>query len=502
MRLSSLFDFIPDKTSVWLTPIWALSVGVTLGLLILLAIWGIVFLFSRQAGREAPGAMLEGPLRPIFYVMLFLAGYSLLGVVAVKEPGQIISSVFRLPLTGEVERSFDLEPSDEEQTVRLGFYREELKWIAFSANMPLTIDTRDESGEAEGGVRTEVPVGTQLVYIKGQPFVKPFVTEYVDEIRVRNANGVPAHMMVVFETAPVAGREVALIPIVALCVLGVFGLYYLQRTVMPKMSAIALATVKTEMAQPLFLICVVLGGAAIAAFVWIPYNTFGEDIKMLKNTGLATMMVLGLIVAMWAASSSIADEVDGRTALTVLSKPVSRRQFILGKYIGILWVVAVLFVFLGLVFLDCVAYKPVYDARESAAETPQWQECLQHMVQIVPGILLAFMEVAVLAALSVAISTRLPLLANFVICFSIYALGHLTPLVVQSSMGEFEPVAFVGMFLATLLPVLENFNIQAAVAGGSSVPYDYLLVSLVYCMLYATVAMLLALVLFEDRDLA
>jgi hypothetical protein len=502
MRLSSLFDFIPDKTTVWLTPIWTLSVGVALGLLILLAIWGAIHLFSRQAGRDAPAAMLEGPLRPIFYLMLFLAGFSVLGIVAVKKPGAIISSVFRLPFTGPSAEAFALDASREEQTVRLGFYRDELQWIAFQADKPLTIDTRNPDDEEVGGVRTEVPVGRQLVYVKGQPFVKPFVSEYVDEIRVRNANGVPATLIVDLETAPVAGREVMLIPLAALCVLCLFGLYLLQRTLLPKLSAIALATSKTEMAQPLFLICVVLGAFAIATFVWIPYNTFGEDIKMLKNTGLATMMVLGLIVAMWAASSSIADEVDGRTALTVLSKPVSRRQFILGKYVGILWVVAVLFVILGLVFLICVAYKPVYDARESAAETPQWQECLRHMVQIVPGILLAFMEAAVLAALSVAISTRLPLLANFVICFSIYALGHLTPLVVRSSMGEFEPVAFVGMFLATLLPVLENFNIQAAVAGGSAVPYDYLLVSLVYCVLYATVAMLLALVLFEDRDLA
>jgi hypothetical protein len=50
--------------------------------------------------------------------------------------------------------------------------------------------------------------------------------------------------------------------------------------------------------------------------------------------------------------------------------------------------------------------------------------------------------------------------------------------------------------------VLDHFNIQAAVAGGKRVPADYLAWALLYCVLYSAVAMLLALILFEDRDLA
>ena len=53
-----------------------------------------------------------------------------------------------------------------------------------------------------------------------------------------------------------------------------------------------------------------------------------------------------------------------------------------------------------------------------------------------------------------------------------------------------------------MLPVLNDFNIQAAIAGGREVPAAYLGVAFVYCLLYATIAMLLALALFEDRDLA
>mgnify|MGYP001182713091 CR=1 FL=1 len=58
------------------------------------------------------------------------------------------------------------------------------------------------------------------------------------------------------------------------------------------------------------------------------------------------------------------------------------------------------------------------------------------------------------------------------------------------------------MLIATLLPVLDHFNIQAAIAAGARVPSVYLAWALVYCVLYSSIAMLLALAMFEDRDLA
>ena len=215
---------------------------------------------------------------------------------------------------------------------------------------------------------------------------------------------------------------------------------------------------------------------------------------------------------MWAASTSVADEVEGKTALTVLSKPVSRRDFILGKFVGIAWSVGLMVVIFGVLLLVTVAYKPIYDYREGGYEInhqqmnndPTWHDCHREMVQTVPGIVLVYLETLVIAALSVAISTRLPAIANFLISFAIYVLGHLTPLLVQSQVvaEQLPPVVFFGRLIATVLPVLDHFNIQASVAAGVPVPLQYLAWSLVYCLLYSAVAMLLALTLFEDRDLA
>jgi hypothetical protein len=81
-------------------------------------------------------------------------------------------------------------------------------------------------------------------------------------------------------------------------------------------------------------------------------------------------------------------------------------------------------------------------------------------------------------------------------------MGHLVPLVVNSAVGKFEIVRFIGQFMATVLPVLDHFNIQAAVAAGAEVPLAYLGMAFLYCLLYSTIAMILGLAMFEDRDLA
>ena len=236
--------------------------------------------------------------------------------------------------------------------------------------------------------------------------------------------------------------------------------------------------------------------------VFYPYNTFGEDIKMLKDAGFSMIMVLCLIQTIWAASTSVSEEIEGRTALTVLSKPMRRASFVVGKFLGITWTVALMFILLGVWFLILVAYKPLYDARETSNQLPNWQLCYYEMAVTVPGLVLSFMQTIVVAAVSVAISTRLPLLPNAIICFSVFVLGNLTPLLVQSSRSQFEIVSFFAQLIATVLPNLEIFNIQAAIAGDVEVPTVYLAGSLLYCLIYSAIAMLLALLLFEDRDLA
>ncbi len=278
--------------------------------------------------------------------------------------------------------------------------------------------------------------------------------------------------------------------------------YLLLGLIFPKTAAIARTTAKEAMSQPLFIVVLVIGVVALLLFPFVPYNTFGDDLKMHKDGGLTVIMLLSIVLAVWTASVSVSDEIEGRTALTLLSKPVGRRQFILGKFLGIVGAVAILFVVFGSLFLATVSFKVVYDAREVAQPDPTWNQCREEMVQIAPGIALAFMETVVLAAVSVAISTRLPMMPNLIICASAYVLGHLTPLLASSAVGQFPIVPFIADLIGTVLPMLDHFNIYAAISTGREVPLSYVGVAGVYCLLYSSLAMFLALLLFEDRDLA
>jgi hypothetical protein len=271
----------------------------------------------------------------------------------------------------------------------------------------------------------------------------------------------------------------------------------------PAVAGIVRTTAKEAYAQPLFWVELALGVFLLLLFAIVPFNTFGDDVKVMKESGLTLIVVLAAILAVWSASVSIADELEGRTALTLLSKPITRRQFVLGKFLGVASPAFAMFVALGAIFLAAVSFKVSFETHDTRHVAATVEECRREMVQAAPGLVLGFFETIVLAAISVAVATRLGMVPNLVICGSVYALGHLVPLLVQSSAARNLPlVAFVGQLLSTVLPVLDHFTIQAAVASGRDVPWDYLLWAGGYCALYSTVAILLALILFEDRDLA
>ncbi len=477
--------------------------GALLGLVFLLVAWAIVFVVSRRAGQEIPVMIAEGPLMPITVVVLIFSLFGILGGVFVHEPVAMVKSLPRFMATGNQTPVVKVPVSDDGVFTKVSLdypvQASELSQFKIVSDQPIILRRMD--GQEQLCADIDVLAGNDYDWRRGKESKSPVGEGEISELEISNYGATDATIELTVATTPVYPQSITILA-TAVCVLGLYLLYFLQQALFPKMSAIAWSTCKSEMAQPLFLIVLGLGAFLLFIFVFIPYNTFGEDIKMLKDSGFTAIMVLGIIHAIWAASNSVAEEIDGKTALTVLSKPVGRRQFVFGKFIGISWSVAVLFIVLGMFFLVLVAYKPVYDARESSKLPPIWEDSYVEVMRTIPGLVLAFMETVVLTAVSVAISTRLPLLANFAICFAVYTLGHLTPLLVQSAVGSLPPVAFMGIFISAVLPVLEAFNIQAAVAAGREVPYSYMGWALVYCCLYSLVAMLLALILFEDRDLA
>ena len=280
---------------------------------------------------------------------------------------------------------------------------------------------------------------------------------------------------------------------------------------------IARATTKEALRQPVFLLLLALGILVIGANYYVPFFSLGEDTKMFIDCGLATVLICSLLLSIWTASISVADEIEGKTAMTLLSKPITRRQFVVGKYLGITQAALILILVVGTAFFVLTYFKFGYDAREAGKEQPDayvWAqlgsmqvpvpepERLSVALKILPALSLIFMEVAVMTAVSVAISTRLPMLMNIVSCFAVFVVSHLTPDLVASTFRDLPPVRLMAQVFATVLPSLDSFNMSAAVATGKDVPVVYLGLCAVYCVAYATAAVLLGFIMFEDRDLA
>src|SRR5580765_2158804 len=112
--------------------------------------------------------------------------------------------------------------------------------------------------------------------------------------------------------------------------------------------------------QPVFLL-LMTASVVFEIFLSIPYYfAFGDEPKLVKNSVLAVMLLVGLFGAVLTASASLAREIRGGTALAVLSKPVGRAQFLLAKYTGLIAALT-LFTYVNLV-AALLASRMAFDA--------------------------------------------------------------------------------------------------------------------------------------------
>src|SRR5580692_11215748 len=87
--------------------------------------------------------------------------------------------------------------------------------------------------------------------------------------------------------------------------------------------------------QPIYWLLIGLGLVILSVFALLPFFTLGEDTIMYKSVALDVVMLLVLITTLFATSKSIFDEIEDRTMLTLMSKPVHKWEVLVGKYLGI-----------------------------------------------------------------------------------------------------------------------------------------------------------------------
>jgi hypothetical protein len=327
--------------------------------------------------------------------------------------------------------------------------------------------------------------------------------------------------------------------------------------VWPKGGAVALAAFREGVRQWMFWLLTSLAAFAMIVSIIIPYYTFGEDYLMVKQLGYDTILLAAVLFGALTASLSISEEIEGRTAITVMSKPVSRRQFMLGKYVGILLAALFMFGMLSVCFEGVLLVKhwwdrldPItQDVKESSSEggqeekarigvvaTPAWViqtlrrwalpsqatdvlrgigQWVAHSADTLPGLLLCFSQVMVLVALAVALATRLPMVVNLTTVVVVYVVAHLTPvlLAIAAQARATQPTSlvprllgFVAQVFDTILPDLGGFRMDPALLSDSPPPpmlfTQYVASVTLYGVIYTAIVLLFGLILFEDKDLA
>jgi ABC-type Na+ efflux pump permease subunit len=314
----------------------------------------------------------------------------------------------------------------------------------------------------------------------------------------------------------------ALTILVTLALLAWF-IYFTVGTVPGKTMAVAQAAYRESIRQPLFWFLIILFGALMFLSVFLPYFTFGEDLKMVKSLQLDAILLSTLIITVFTASVTIAEEIEGRTAITLMSKPVSRQQFLLGKFTGIfsaaLLMALVLSVFMGWT----IYFKQEMDRQERPPELADvvaienalsflpgvLMQAVRYVLLVfselqalAPGVLLNACQVMIITALAVTLATRLPMVVNLVICLVVFFMGRLTHVLEAQSEGN-PLVKFVAQVFSTLLPGLNYYDISPAIVSDFEVPWvGYVVPAALHGVIYTAIALLFGLILFEDRDLA
>jgi len=313
------------------------------------------------------------------------------------------------------------------------------------------------------------------------------------------------------------------------------GVFALLLTVWPKGGAVALSAFREGLRQPMFWLIMLFAVGIMIVVPFVPYFTFGEDHLMVKELGQDVLMLGAVVFGAILASTSISEEIEGRTAVTLMSKPVSRRQFLLGKYVGILLATLVITLVLGWFFNWMMLFTHWYEKvdpvpfptaagsfLQSVASGTEREAFLQgaawwgmDAANVAPGLVLGFGQVMVLLAIAVCLATRLPVVANVVGCAVLYIVSHLSPILVASvkyrQQGDPDGgstvtamLKFVAQLFDRVLPALQLFKptqITDAPASLGDMAF-YSAEVMLYALLYTVIVLLFGLVLFEDRDLA
>jgi ABC-type transport system involved in multi-copper enzyme maturation permease subunit len=252
-------------------------------------------------------------------------------------------------------------------------------------------------------------------------------------------------------------------------------------------------SVRDKVLYNLLLFAILLMGASYL----IGQLTAGQDIKIIKDLGLASIAIFGLFIAVFIGIGLVSKEVERRSIYSLLSKPIHRYQLVLGKYAGLVLTLAVnvgimvAAFYLVLAYMQWMAPPDMLLALDGPALDPR----------MLKAVVLTFAELSVVTAIALFFSTfSSPMLsATFTAAF--YVAGHFSAdLRNFNQIVDSKLVSIVTRGLYWLLPNLAPFDVKNQVVHGLPVPLGYIAMTVAYGAAYIGVLLAMAVLIFSRRD--
>jgi Cu-processing system permease protein len=241
---------------------------------------------------------------------------------------------------------------------------------------------------------------------------------------------------------------------------------------------------------------VVFAVLLMAASFLISQLTAGQDLKIIKDLGLASISIFGLLIAVFIGIGLVSKEVERKSIYGLLTKPISRPQFVVGKFAGLMLTLLVNVGAMTVAFYGVLLYMDV--------SNPNWR-AISPAPPLDPRLLIAIVltlaELMVVTAIALFLSTfSSPLLAT-VLTLGLWVAGNF-----NADLRNFEnvidsaPVVLLAKTLYYVLPNLAPFNVKAEVVHGFPVSARHVGLTLLYAVVYTAILLTAAVAVFRRRD--
>lgn len=243
----------------------------------------------------------------------------------------------------------------------------------------------------------------------------------------------------------------------------------------------------------------------------LSFSSFGfqQDITIVKAFGLGIVGLAAILISIIMGISLIPNEVERKTIYTILSKPVRRYEFIIGKMLGGAATLFVNVALMGIVFILAATLKAAFSTAtigtmagglEAATIKPQAFD-----PGLIIGVVMIYFQALLLLGVAVFFSVFLTPTVNFFMSGAVFMVGSFSSTMGSLLAGERLSAGMKALYkvLHTVIPNFGYFNIQNPIINPEiqmrSLP-QYMSLVIVYALLYALVLMLVGLYIFNKRE--